>query len=431
MNELNSAENASVEPPPLPRPPRIMRPRPTLFRLVAEHNPFYLMSAACMLASCLALTNTVTWNPIATRRLLTLIVTLNLYEAALLAIALFLVSGRRNPRDGRMLLLLQAFFLADFTFLNAEIATSSGDFGIGLIVNGVLFVLAAIKIGLVLHVLRPTFTLIQYGFVLLQLAILFAMPSVFRWVNLHRHEIGPRDFYALWWIVALLPAVYELLSRIDGRRAVPLSVAGRAQAAPTTTYLALPYLSLLTHFGILHYVYNIGFYAAHAAPVLLGLTLVLNRLNPTTLVPRRDLLILRFLLPMAAVLVSLGRLFEFPLHDTYPFITLTPLNLALDGAFLTYVWCFLRPNARLFLGTWAVAKSLYIFGPTQRQMARWFDSSWEWATTSTERMMPKTVADWGLLGLVGSFAFLALGFGVSLSRRPGAIVSADEPPSGA
>ena len=52
-----------------------------------------------------------------------LIVTLNVYEAALLAIALFLITRRGLRRDGRMLLLLQAFFLADFTFLNAEVAT--------------------------------------------------------------------------------------------------------------------------------------------------------------------------------------------------------------------------------------------------------------------------------------------------------------------
>src|SRR5258705_7268015 len=146
MNDLKPSIEPSLEPPPIRR--RVIKPRPLLVRLVTEHNPFYLLSAACMLGSCLALTNTVPWNPIATRRLLTLIVTLNLYEAALLGIALFLVTRRRHPRDGRMLLLLQAFFLVDFTFLNAEIATSSVAIRTGLIVNGVLFVLAAIKIGL-------------------------------------------------------------------------------------------------------------------------------------------------------------------------------------------------------------------------------------------------------------------------------------------
>src|SRR5205085_11279716 len=54
--------------------PRVIRPRPRLFRAIADHNPFYLLSAACMLAGCLALSNTTTWTPIATSRLVKLIV---------------------------------------------------------------------------------------------------------------------------------------------------------------------------------------------------------------------------------------------------------------------------------------------------------------------------------------------------------------------
>ena len=116
---------------------RMLRPKPLLVRLITEHNPFYLLSAACMLASCLALTNSLSWSPIAMRRLLTLLVTLNVYEAALLGIALFLVTKRGLRRDGHMLLLLQAFFVADFTFLNAEIATSSPDAGTGILINAI------------------------------------------------------------------------------------------------------------------------------------------------------------------------------------------------------------------------------------------------------------------------------------------------------
>src|SRR3989442_15881154 len=92
-------------------------PRSALLRLLQEHNPFYLLSAACMLAGCLALTNSLSWNPIATRRLLTLIVTLNVYEGALIGLALFLITRRGLVRDGKILLILEAFFLVDTTFL--------------------------------------------------------------------------------------------------------------------------------------------------------------------------------------------------------------------------------------------------------------------------------------------------------------------------
>ena len=57
------------------------------FRGFPKHNPFYLLSAACMLTGCLMLSNTTTWSPIALRRLLTLLITVNFYELSLLALA--------------------------------------------------------------------------------------------------------------------------------------------------------------------------------------------------------------------------------------------------------------------------------------------------------------------------------------------------------
>ena len=416
MNDLNDPTEPAPElPPPVVR---VLKPTPLLVRLITQYNPFYLLSAACMLASCLALTNTVTWNPIATKRLLTLIFTLNLYEAAVLAIALFLVTRRGHIRDGRMLLLLQAFFLVDFTFLNAEIATSAGHLSTGILVNAILFILAAVKLGVVLRLLKPNFTSLQFAFVMIQLAVLFATPCLFRWINIHHHAIGRRDFYLLWWLTALLPALYELINHVDLRRSVPLSLAPLAGVAPTTTYLALPYLSILTHFGILHYVYDTPFYGANAAPVLLGLTLILNRASPTSLIPRKDLLSLRVLLPAMAILVSINTPFTFDLHATYPVLVATPLKLAVGGAFLTYLYCFFLPHARMLLATGVVAACLYIFGPSRHQILLSAREAWQWSRSTADHLLPKTSADWGLVGLFASFALLAIGFWVSLSRRP-------------
>jgi hypothetical protein len=409
------------DPPPidpdLPTPdyqPRLLRPQPLLLRLLAEHNPFYLLSAACMLASCLALTNSLSWIPIATRRLVTLIITLNVYEAALLAIALFLVTRRRLRRDGRILLLLQAFFLVHFTVLNAEIA--SADATLGLWVNAILFLAAILKLGIVLRVLNPDFTPLQFAFVLTQVAILFALPCVLWRLDGGQGRVGARHLFVVGWLAALLPALYELISHLDARQRI--TPAGASNVAPTSAYLALPYLSLLTHIGILHYVYNVPFQGAHAAPYLLGLTLILTRLAPNRLMPRRDLAVLRLLLPAAAVLVSANNPFQFPLHRTYPAVTLTPLNLALAGAFLTYVYCFLRPHARLFLAAGALAALTYTFGPSRRQITDALDTAWQHTSTLATRLVPKTLSDWGLLGLVASFAFLLVGFWISLSKPP-------------
>jgi hypothetical protein len=412
-----------LDPPPDSVTPAVRRrinPPPLLVRLLTEHNPFYLLSAACMLASCLALTNSLSWIPIARTRLLTLVLTLNAYEAALLGIALFLVKRRGLVRDGRMLLLLQAFFVADFSFLNAELATA--DLRTGLLVNGALLGLAALKLAAVVYVLRPAFTPLQFTFVVLELAVLFAMPCVLRWHNVTHPVVGPRELYVAWWSVALLPAAYELFAWLDGRRraaAAPLAATSSgAHAAPVGAYLALPYLSLLTHLGILHYVYDTPFYGAHAAPTLLGLTLILNRAAPTALIPRKDRLALRVLLPLAAVLVSANNPWGFGPAAAYPRVSVSTLGLALAGAYLVYVYCFLRRHALTFLGTGAAAALAYALGPSRRQIGDALTGAWEWTSTLASRLAPRTLADWGVIGLVASFAFLALGFWVSLTKRP-------------
>jgi hypothetical protein len=395
-------------------PDYTLPPRPSLLRFLTEHNPFYLLSAACMLASCLALTNSLSWTSISKSRLLTLIVTLNVYEAALIAIALFLVTRRKLRRDGRMLLLLQAFFLADFTFLNAEIATL--DVRTGVAVNACLLVLAVVKMGVVIRVLKPSFTALQFGFVVAQLAVLFAAPILLRWLDGNRGILGPREFYGVWWAVGLLPAFYELLAHIDRGRIV--SVSPEAQAAPTAAYLAIPFVSLLVHLGILHWVYQVDYVGAHAAPLLLGLAVVLNRHSPTKLLPRKDLLLLRLLLPAAAVMVSWNSPMTFPTELRYPAIELTPAKLAVVGAFLVYIYSFLLPYAVTALAAGATAAALYAFGPSWQQIANTTQTGWDKGATIADRLMPKTPADWGVVGLVASFGLLAIGFWMSMRKPP-------------
>src|SRR2546423_11843710 len=100
-------------------------PRRTLLQSIIDHNPFYLLSAVCMLAGCIALTNSTSWTSIRLNRLLTLIFTLNIYELLMIGWAIFLIRKRRLLRDGVILLILEAFFLVDVTFLNAEIFSAS------------------------------------------------------------------------------------------------------------------------------------------------------------------------------------------------------------------------------------------------------------------------------------------------------------------
>src|SRR3954469_24792644 len=124
-------------------PPRVIRS--PLYRVLVEYNPFYLISAMCMLFSIFALNNSLTWSPITHHNLLALIVTLNVYEAILVALAVFLLA-RGVLRDAMWLLLLEAFFLADVGFLNMEIFAVA--WRLGLAVNLVVIALTIVKVAI-------------------------------------------------------------------------------------------------------------------------------------------------------------------------------------------------------------------------------------------------------------------------------------------
>jgi hypothetical protein len=386
--------------------------RSAFMRLLIEHNPFYLLSAACMLAGCLALTNSLSWNPIATKRLLTLIVTLQVYEAALIGLAIYLVTSRGLVRDGRILLILEAVFLVDAAFLNAEIATL--NFKVGLMVNGILFVLAAMKIWLVTRSLYPNYSFDKLAFIWMQLAVLFAIPCTLRGID--KDGVSSLAMYFAWWMAALLPAMYELMAGQPHAVGEPWS----RGVAPMRAYLALPYISLLVHVGILHYVYDVAFYGAMAGPVLLGLTLILNRVQPSTVIPRKDLLALRILLPVAAVFVSMNN--PQPLRfslGTNALLQFTPLSLASGAAYLIYVYCFFLPHALMLIGVAAVCMVVAVFGPAPRTLWRGWVRVWDWT-------VPRTLFQWGVIGLAASFAFLGLGAWVSLKKTPATSVTDEQ-----
>jgi hypothetical protein len=73
-----------------------------VLRSIADRNPFYLISALCMLGGSLALTNSLSWISLPLGRLLLLMATINVYEAALIGLALVLVK-RGLLRDGKIL----------------------------------------------------------------------------------------------------------------------------------------------------------------------------------------------------------------------------------------------------------------------------------------------------------------------------------------
>ena len=98
-----------------------------------------------MLLASLLLSNPTTWSPIELSRLLALIATLGVYELILVLLAVFLIVKRGLARDAIIILILEAFFLADVGFLDSEIYQHG--LKIGLFVSAILMLLTVGKFG--------------------------------------------------------------------------------------------------------------------------------------------------------------------------------------------------------------------------------------------------------------------------------------------
>src|SRR5688500_427792 len=163
-------------------------PQPKLARLIEDYNPFYLLSAACMLFGVFALNDSLDWSPIGVRKLLTMIVTLNVYEAAVIALGCFLMH-RGIRRDATLLLIVEAFFLADVGFLSMEIFATSATLGI--VVNSLVLLAAVVKVAFVFSAARIPLADPRFAFVTIQLAGLFAISGIFGIIGERRDTFLP------------------------------------------------------------------------------------------------------------------------------------------------------------------------------------------------------------------------------------------------
>jgi hypothetical protein len=401
--------------------PKDPAPGPAPVRFLFRHNPFYLLSAMCMLAGCLSLTNSLSWTSIGLGRLLALIVTLNVYEALLLGLGLYLLGRRGVVRDGLMLLFLEAMFLVDAAFLNVEVYAI--DLHVGVAANAVVFLLAAAKLCLVFRGLRLPLDR-TFGLVLTQLAVLFVTPGVFAYVS-HHHDgaLPPGVTYAAWWVVGLVPMLATLLLR--GRRlneltGEPAPVRDWVAAVIRRSYLCLPFVSLLVHLGMLHWVYDARLHAAYAAPVLLGIAVLLGGAVPSWLFRPGTVAFLRLVLPAMAVLLSLDApavLRAAPLGAGSR-VVVTPAVVALGAAYVVYVCIYLSRYAFRMIAAAVAVVLAFAFGPSPAQVGASGRQWTEWAVGVGARIFPRTTTGWGVIAVGAAFAFLGIGAAVSLRKPP-------------
>ncbi len=388
----------------IPRPVIPWKPRRAVLNWLAEYNPFYLLSACCMLLGIFVLNDSLDWSPLPQNNLLILIATLNVYELALVVLAVVLLR-RGLVRDGMFLLFLEAFFLADAGFLNMEIFTT--DPATGLVVNGVLFALAVVKIAFVFAATGLPVRGGLFFFVMAQLALLFAIPGVFSDVALRRGgQLPMLAVTAAWWAAGLVPILYVLLVRM---RAMD---AGQRRIAKV--FVALPFVSLMAHLCLANWVHKVTFHPSNLSPLLLGLAVWVGRYDwhVSTLAWRMRM---QLVLPFTAVMLAA---IKFPPELLFEVmgVWVSPLRLAALGATLAYIdgW-FLHRHAYF-----AAAAILCLVGAglgvSVKDMNRNTLDFMRFWLVGISRLVPKTASQWGVVSVVGAFVLLAMGAGLSLLK---------------
>ena len=127
-------------------------------------------------------------------------------RALTVALAIFLIARRRLTRDGTILLMLEAFFLVDVTFLNSELFTAS--LRVGTIANALLMALAFVKVTAIFLGLGISLRDGAFALILIELAMLFVMPGVFKQLaSRHGGSLHSGAIYASWWVIGLTPVI--------------------------------------------------------------------------------------------------------------------------------------------------------------------------------------------------------------------------------
>jgi hypothetical protein len=388
--------------------PGALPARRGLVRFIVDHNPFYLLSALCMLGGLLTLTNSHSYSPIPQRNLLILIGTLNGYELLLVGLGLWLIVRRNLLRDGSILLGIEALFLADTAMLNAELFTV--DRLLGAAVNCGLLLLAAAKLSVIFRALRVR-SPGAYGFILANLFLLFAMPGAFKQFAVH-HNGGLSVFavYIVWWIVGMIPLGFAYVFRRSG---LGKSRGPQAHGGLVLTFVAFTAASILVHLRLSNWVYQVPWESANLSPLLLGLAVCVGSLDDHVRALGRRMAA-QLAIPVLAVVTAMQA--SSSLFSYVGPIALTPMRFAFLGAMLVYLHgLWLHRHVYFGLAVGACFAAIGLGGSPELALHN-LEAIWNWQAAVVDRSRPRSATDWGVLSVIASFVLLLMGAGVSVFK---------------
>jgi hypothetical protein len=386
-----------------------------LLRGIVDHNPFFLVSGVLMLAGCFMINGSAHDDPNVVWPVVGLVTVFNIYEFMIIGLAVYLARTRRFYRDAGFLLLLEVLLLCDVSLAYNELLLKS--LPIGMVVSAMAVALVGMKLLIIDRGLGLRCTKAGAWMVILLIVLLFVLPGVFREL-IDKDLIHEWHYYAAWWVLAALPPAVSLTQPwFRGRRRLGRSGMDRLRNWIVGLLIVIPYVSLLLHLRAAYYVDDRPFYLYNLAPVVLGLTAMWIYTRSHKM-PVQHAVSTACFAGAAAVLLSLS----YPGAVVAPMIPpdsliFSPLRLVLvmTALLMTYAWWWrgawmcLPPAVGLLVAA-GMGHSVYSITGTIRDML-------QRSRSTGSDLTPDTMFGWGVLAVIGSFAFLVIGAAISLAKR--------------
>jgi hypothetical protein len=141
-----------------------------------DNNPLYLLSVLFMLIGLHLVSSDARNSSLTINGLLAFFAVQNLYEIAMVGMALYLLKQQIQPRHGKLLLAFVLLFLGDVTFYQVRISGMS--FFYGNLATGLYFLLAVIKFAAVIKVLKLTIYHWRIFYVMASFALIWVGPKI-------------------------------------------------------------------------------------------------------------------------------------------------------------------------------------------------------------------------------------------------------------
>jgi len=386
--------------------------RPWRQRII-DRNPCFLLSGVSMLVGCFLISREIHLTDPSTAgfvgMLVGLVVVLNIYEAAVIALGLWLSRSGTLVRDARHLLGLAVLLLIDSAFVYQETATA--DVWLGGLIAGIAGLLSIVKVMVITRGVGVRLSRAGLVSVGLSLLALYALPVVMRLIA-NDGFVPLQAMMGLWAVLGLVTAGYALplhwAERVPARDLDHQQLQRLVRAG----VIALPLVALMLHAMMGLWVYGNGFTPAFVSPIILGAGAVLLRQHAKLGGAKAATRALAILI-LAALIASVAPPSELTYSIEGPWPSVSPLRGSLLIGAGLMVWAWLLAGGLQVVCSAVVMLLATTLGHTPSSMVSNLIDALRWLRD----LLPSNRLGWGMLAVLLAFGLLVLGGGMSWWRE--------------